>query len=194
LLTSLGRRQDLVVNEIHLRIQVMTNKNYTKPVTTERFIYHVSHQYCRESIETNGLKANSKPHTIGFENAVFAHNYGEIDVEWYPLTMDKYDWNCYYPENEGGRYLDDTDAILRMFEKCYDVWRIDTHKLGRHWFSDEVGEREFEKSLFRPEHLYVVSFGDIPRDCIERARIKVTFATTKFDWGVVSMRRLKLAA
>jgi len=186
------------------RIQVMSNENYKWPVTTEHYVYHISYQSYRESIEQNGLLANSKPNSIGYENAVFAHNCGEIDVEWYPLTMDKYDWNCYYPNEyypeedcpneEILRVLDITDTILHRFEDYYDVWQIDTEKLGRQWYRDEVAESEFEKSLFRPEFLYVVTFGNIPLDCIKRARIKVTFATTKFDWGVVSMRRLKLAA
>ena len=182
----------------------MKNENYTTPVDVIKYVYHISYQRNRQSILKNGLKANSKPNTIGFENAVFAHNYAEIDVEWYPLTMDKYDWNSYYPEEyypdedcpneEDPRVLGMTDTILKRFEDYYDVWQIDTEKLSRQWYRDEVAESEFEKSLFRPEYLYVVTFGDIPRDCIKRARIKVSFKSTKFNWGVVSMRRLKLAA
>jgi hypothetical protein len=172
----------------------MSNDNYKIPVVTERFIYHVSYQVYRESIEINGLKANSKPNTIGYENAVFAHNYGKIDVEWYPLTMDKYDWNFNYDDEDCPFTLDTTEVILRRFEDYYDVWQIDTEKLARQWFRDDVAEREFDKSLFSPEHLYVMTFGDIPRDCIERARIKVIFATTKFDWGILNIRRLKLVA
>ena len=182
----------------------MKNENYKTPVDASRYVYHISYQCNRQSILQNGLKANSKPNTIGYENAVFAHNCGEIDVEWYPLTMDKYDWNCYYPEEyypdedclneEIARVLDITDTILHRFEDYYDVWQIDTEKLGRQWYRDDVAESEFEKSLFRPEYLYVVTFGDIPRDCIERARIKVSFTSTKFNWGVLSMRRLILAA
>jgi len=172
----------------------MSNQNYKLPLITERFVYHLSRQCYRDSIEQKGLKANSKPHTIGFENAVFAHNHNFLDLEWYPLTLDKYDWDFYNPKNEGDRFLDDTDAILRMFEYTYDIWRIDTQKLNRQWYCDEVGEREFDKSLFRPKHLYVVTFGDIPRACIERASIEVAFESAKFDWGIVNMRRLKLVA
>jgi hypothetical protein len=172
----------------------MSNENYTLPVVTGRYIYHISYQHHRESIKQNGLKANSKPNTIGYENAVFAHNADCLDVEWYPLTMDKYDWGFCCPQETGQMQLDDTDVVLMRFEDCYDVWQIDTLKLGRQWYSDDVAEREFEKSLFRPEFLYVVSFGDIPPDCIELARIEVDFVTTKFDWGALSMRRLNLAA
>jgi hypothetical protein len=182
----------------------MENENYKTPLDVCRYVYHISYQRNRQSILQNGLKANSKPNSIGYENAVFAHNCGEIDVEWYPLTMDKHDWNSYYPEEfypdddfpdeEIPRVLDITDTILHGFEGYYDVWQIDTEKLGRQWYRDDVAESEFEKSLFRPEHLYIVTFGDIPRDCIERARIKVSFTSTKFNWGVLSMRRLILAA
>jgi hypothetical protein len=88
--------------------------------------------------------------------------------------------------------------ILRRFENCYDVWRIDTTILGKQWFRDDAGEEDFKHGITnvesRPENLYVVAFGDIPRDCIKRARIKVSFKSTKFNWGVLSMRRLKLAA
>ena len=183
-----------VIFHMARRVYVMSNENYTLPVVTGRYIYHISYQHHRESIKQNGLKANSKPNTIGYENAVFAHNADCLDVEWYPLTMDKYDWGFCCPQETGQMQLDDTDVVLMRFEDCYDVWQIDTLKLGRQWYSDDVAEREFEKSLFRPEFLYVVSFGDIPPDCIELARIEVDFVTTKFDWGALSMRRLNLAA
>ena len=50
--------------------------------------------------------------------------------------------------------------ILRRFENNYDVWRIDTNKLGEQWFRDDVREEDFNYEILnierRPENLYLV--------------------------------------
>ena len=170
----------------------MTKKNYTTLVNVNRYVFHISYQCNRESILEKGLKANSKPNTIGYLNAVFAHNCNFLDLNWYPLVLDFYDWNFWCEETELD--LNDNEMILRRFENCYDVWRIDTTKLGKQWFIDDIGEKEFEKGIFRPENLYVVAFGDIPRDCIELAKLEVEFTCKQFNWGLLEMRTLRPVA
>ena len=108
--------------------------------------------------------------------------------------LDFYDWNFWCEETETELDLNDNEMILRRFENCYDVWRIDTTKLGKQWFIDDIGEKEFEKGIFRPENLYVVAFGDIPRDCIELAKLEVEFTCKQFNWGLLEMRTLRPVA
>jgi len=176
----------------------MKNENYKTPVNASRYVYHISYQRNRQSILQNGLKANSKPNTIGYENAVFAHNYSFLDLNWYPLVLDFYEWTFWCDETETELDLNDNEMILRRFENCYDVWRIDTNKLGRQWFRDGVGEKDFNYDLFgverRPENLYVVSFGDIPRDCIELAKLEVEYTRREFNWGLLEIKMLRPVA
>jgi hypothetical protein len=164
----------------------MKNENYTTPVNVSRYVYHISYQRSRQSILKNGLKANSKPNAIGYFHVVFAHNCSFLDLNWYPLVLDFYDWTFWCDETETELELNDNDMILNRFEYCYDVWRIDTTKLGKQWFRDDVGEKEFtfEIGMFRPENLYVVAFGDIPKDCVELAKLEESFTYKQFNWGV----------
>jgi hypothetical protein len=176
----------------------MKNENYTNPVNVSRYVYHISYQRNRQSILQNGLKANSKPNTIGYENAVFAHNYSFLDLNWYPLVLDFYDWTFWCDETETELDLSDNEMILRGFKNHYDVWRIDTTKLGKEWFRDDVGEKDFNYDLFgverRPENLYVVSFGDIPRDCIELAKLEEEYTRKEFHWGLLEIKTLRPVA
>ena len=121
----------------------MKNENYTTPVNVSRYVYHISYQRNRHSIQKNGLKANSKPNTIGYQNAVFAHNCNFLDLNWYPLALDHYEWSFWCEETETELELNDNDMIINRFENCYDVWRIETTKLGKQRFIDDIGEKEF---------------------------------------------------
>lgn len=171
----------------------MTTKNYSIPVSVNRYIYHISDQCNKKSILKNGLRGNSKP-TIGYYNAVFAHNCNFVDVNWFPLVLDDLDCNFWCEKTETEIESNEIDNILDRFKYCYDIWRIDTTKLGKQWFRDNIGEKEFEKGLFRPENLYVVVFGDIPEDCIELVKLEVEFTRKHFNWGWVEMRTLSPVA
>lgn len=85
----------------------MKNENYTTPVNVSRYVYHISYQSNRQSILKNGLKANSKPNTIGYLNAVFAHNCNFLDLNWYPLALDHYEWSFWCEETETELELND---------------------------------------------------------------------------------------
>lgn len=147
-------------------------KNYTTYCPTRRFLYHVSYKSRRGSIEKNGIKGSSSG-IIGYHNAVFAHNSNVVTLTWYPFTLDIYEWDdLYYEQDENGDYhyvdMPGTELLMAALEKYYDIWRIDAKKLARPWCYDDVGERDFERSLFKKEGLYVMCKGSIPVDCVER--------------------------
>jgi hypothetical protein len=60
----------------------MKNENYITPVDVIKYVYHIRYQCNIESILEKGLKANSKPNTICYLNAFFAHNCTFLDMNW----------------------------------------------------------------------------------------------------------------
>ena len=62
-------------------------ENYQKQITPRRFVYHVSYRKKRASILKNGLIGGSNE-TIGYQNAIFAHNHYKINGLWYPYVID----------------------------------------------------------------------------------------------------------
>ncbi|TXB66152.1 hypothetical protein FRY74_06155 [Vicingus serpentipes] len=143
--------------------------NYRYHIIPNRFVYHITSKENRENILNKGILSNSNKN-IGYNNAVFAHNCELINTNWYPFILDQYEWDF---DEEIGWYRDSPKNILkRAIKKYYDIWRIDTKYLNRTWFIDDVGEKEFGGSFIKNRKLYIVTFGDIPKEAIRLCEIR----------------------
>ncbi len=91
-------------------------ENYKQKITPRRYVYHITKKDNRCSIMKDGLVGNSSQ-TIGYSNAIFAHNNCQQQDFWYPYVLDS--WEI---RNFGKTILDDYNIL------GYDVWRIDTKK------------------------------------------------------------------
>lgn len=142
----------------------MQKKNYTLPVKTNRFLFHVSLKKNRKSILKKGLIGH--PEEInGYTNAVFAHNSSIPAYRWYPFCFDV-DWYWDYSMT-----FDDPmdDFAYQMKKNGYDFWRIDTWQLKNRWFLDNVGMNDFYEGSNYP--LFVVTFDNIPPYALKRYKI-----------------------
>lgn len=139
----------------------MQQKNYTLPVKTNRYVFHVSCSSNRESIAKKGLIGCPKK-INGYTNAIFAHNSAIPDYSWYPFCFDvTWDWDYRI------QFDDPTDAFAYQMEaNGYDFWRIDTWQLNNKWFLDNIGMDDFYGGSQYP--LFVVSFQNIPPYALQR--------------------------
>ncbi len=124
-------------------------EKYKKKITPRRYVYHISKNVFRNSIIKSGLigKSNS---TIGYTNAVFAHNNCDDLLLWYPFILDIWDLTV----KTGGKTITKVYTILN-----YDVWRIDTGKITNEWFIDNVAQNDFLDKSEYP--FYIVTFENI---------------------------------
>lgn len=142
----------------------MQKKNYTLPVKTNRFLYHVSYSCNRESILEKGLIGCPKK-INDFTDAIFAHNSAIPDYRWYPFCFDV-DWDWDYSI----KFDDPFDDFAYQMEKNgYDFWRIDTWQLKNKWFLDNIGMDVFHEGSRYP--LLVVTFENIPPTALKRYKI-----------------------
>ena len=144
-------------------------KNYKQQIIPKETVYHISYRKNRESILKNGLKANSNDR-LGFSNAVFAHNCSFPTKNWYPCVLDYYNWG-WDKEFQGINWDPNSAVFEQAFDRMYDIWAIDTITLKRKWFVDELGEKEFGKSVYSAKELYIVSFSDIRKEHIELCKL-----------------------
>jgi hypothetical protein len=95
-----------------------------RPIHTNRYIYHVSLQKHRTSIQREGLKLNSNK-TLEFTDALFANNSDKVAL-WFPFCLDSWDY-----------IFDDVEKYWNNIVPTYDVWKIDTRKISNIWYNDE---------------------------------------------------------
>jgi len=152
----------------------MQKKNYTLPVRTNRFLYHVSDSHNRERILKMGLIGCPKK-INGFTNAIFAHNSSIPDYSWYPFCFDVgWDWDYSVK-------FDDpvNDFAYQMEKNGYDFWRIDTWQLKNKWFLDNIGMDDFYEGSQYP--LFVVTFENIPPTVLKRYKIHAEPKIIRFN-------------
>jgi hypothetical protein len=152
----------------------MQKKNYTLPVRTNRFLYHVSYSSNRESIFKKGLIGCPKK-INDFTNAIFAHNSSIPDYGWYPFCFDV-GWEWDYSV----KFDDPVDDFAYQMEKNgYDFWRIDTWQLKNKWFLDDIGMDDFYEGSQYP--LFVVTFENIPPTVLKRYKIHAEPKIIRFN-------------
>ena len=152
----------------------MQKKNYTLPVRTNRFLYHVSCSSNRESILKMGLIGSPKK-INDFTNAIFAHNSAIPDYGWYPFCFDV-GWEWDYSVE-----FDDPidDFAYQMEKNGYDFWRIDTWQLKNKWFLDNIGMDDLYEGSKYP--FFVVTFENIPPTVLKRYKIHAEPKIIRFN-------------
>lgn len=136
-------------------------KNYQQRITPQRFVYHLTSKSNRLSIAKKGLIGHSTQ-SIGYQNAIFAHNHCKPSCLWYPYILDVYDSN----PNQTIKFLNDENFIVTDFALMnYDVWKIDTKAIKNEWFVDNVALKDFLAGSWYP--YYVVTFRDIPASALK---------------------------
>lgn len=135
----------------------------TNPIQTDRYLYHLSGKYNRESILEHGLDTSLCENVIKREYGVFAHNSPNPSWDWFWLCMDWWDF-CFYHD-----YMAQYESIHRRMEiyyylnDKYDVWRIDNNIAKKDWYIDETGWRTTECDQ---KDLYVYCNGVIAKEAI----------------------------
>jgi hypothetical protein len=141
----------------------MSNRWYKKRVVPKRYVYHITCDAYKGSIEKNGLTPKSCAESKwGFRNQegqyppmVFANN-TEVFYEFFYFN----------------------DPVRSCHD--YDIWRIDTEAFDGEWFIDlnyEWGE------------LYVCTPNHIPKEALTQMQIAKGFCRIcdqVYDWSVVS--------
>lgn len=130
-----------------------------RKVNVNRYLFHVSHPYTRESILEKGLLVSGRENSI-ITRGVYAHNLiTEPDFSWYPFILfGEYDF-----ENINGI------NPVRM----YDYWRIDTSKLNNNWFIDFAARYDFDFVLgYDPRSMYVYTDENIQADALTLFRFQ----------------------
>lgn len=155
---------------------------YTQPVSTARYVYHITSKAYRDSINKEGLKAqSSKGKFLHFKNALFAHNSDVFTTDWYPITMDYIEWRYWQIEWKAIPYCNDNKAIKYAFDNYYDIWRIDTQQLSKQWFIDDVAQEDFKGDFYNSDDLFVVTFNSVPREFIDLCTIELQYIEKEVD-------------
>ena len=133
------------------------------PIRTDRYLYHLSSKYNRESILEHGLDTSLCENVIKRECGVFAHNSPNPSWDWFWLCMDWWDF-CFYHD-----YMAQYESIHRRMEiyyylnDKYDVWKIDNNIAKKEWYIDDAGWRTTE---CEQKDLYVYCNGAIGIEAI----------------------------
>ena len=149
-------------------------KNYALKVKPNRFVYHVSFESVRKSILKNGLIGNPKE-INGYRNAIFAHNSAIPNYNWYPFCFDA----CYFWDSSIKFNNPTDDFAYHMEKQGYDFWKIDTWKLKKEWFVDDIGMNDFYEGSNYP--FLIVTFDNIPPSALQRYKFHPEHKVTKFD-------------
>lgn len=134
------------------------------PVVTDRFVWHLSGSYHRESIQAKGFEPKN--------GLTFANNQcKEIDEMWHWELESRY---CGLTESRD-------DIIFNKICSRIDFWRIDTVKSRSTWYLDPNLNPYY---LFTGEnvgHRYVCTENNIPLECIELYRFDLnTYRRIKY--------------
>lgn len=135
---------------------------FTRTLRTRRFVYHVSHERHRASIDNEGLNTYK---SCAPKPAVYAHNEPYPHLGWYPFCFDElYNWG----------YFGDDFFELNNRYLGYDYWQIDTRKLKNEWYIDDIANEEFQDVTYRDYNprRYILTFDPIPRGAIKLFRFQ----------------------
>lgn len=120
-----------------------------KKITTNRFLFHVSHPSNRFAILKNGLVVLNKKDSL-IPNGIYAHNsIQEPNFSWYPFSF-------------FGEY--DSNELLGICPlKFYDYWRIDTSLISNEWYLDHAASEDYKLiNHTNPKKLFTYSPENIP--------------------------------
>jgi hypothetical protein len=142
-------------------------------IETSRFVFHMTLKKNRKSIAEHGLIA-SACNEMEYSNAVFAHNSEIPSIYWYPFVSSRYE---YVAMHENPEYYFDFDSVgsyrdFKYLSDLYDIWEIDTVKLGKEWYLAKAALRDFGGDIFGGNELYVFTLGNISADCIRLVELK----------------------
>jgi len=130
-----------------------------KKITTNRFLFHVSHPSNRTSILKNGLVVNQKTNSL-IPNGIYAHNsIQEPNFSWYPFAFI-------------GEY-ENADFLSLCPLKFYDYWRIDTSLLSNEWYLDYAASEDYKLiNHTNPKNLFTYSLENIPLSALKLYRFQ----------------------
>lgn len=130
-----------------------------KKITTNRFLFHVSHPSNRTSIFQNGLVVQQKTNSL-IPNGIYAHNsIQEPNFSWYPFSF-------------FGEY--DSNELLGICPlKFYDYWRIDTSLISNEWYLDHAASEDYKLiNHTNPKKLFTYSPENIPLAALKLYRFQ----------------------
>lgn len=167
-----------VVFQISYRLSVMQKEK----VYTVRYVYHMTDRKNRLSIKKKGIIA-SACEGLGYSNAVFAHNSAVPTLYWYPFVNSRFE---YVDIAEHPEYYFDFDSVgssrdFAHMTDCFDIWEIDTLKLGNEWYLDHAALSDFGGDIFGGKELYVFTYGNITVDCIRLVELSTRWKRTDLD-------------
>ncbi|MFA9212144.1 MAG: hypothetical protein ACEQR5_09970 [Moraxellaceae bacterium] len=130
-----------------------------KKITTNRFLFHVSHPSNRLAILKNGLVVLNKKDSL-IPNGIYAHNtIQEPNFSWYPFA--------FIGEYDNSLFQDLCPV------KHYDYWRIDTSLLPNEWYLDHAAIDDYQLIYnANPKHLFVYSSENIPVKALKLFRFQ----------------------
>lgn len=130
-----------------------------KKITTNRFLFHVSHPSNRTSILKNGLIVHQKTNSL-IPNGIYAHNtIQEPNNSWYPFAFI-------------GEY-ENTDFLSLCPLKFYDYWRIDTSLISNEWYLDHAASEDYKLiNHTNPKKLFTYSPENIPLAALKLYRFQ----------------------
>lgn len=130
-----------------------------KKITTNRFLFHVSHPSNRTSILKNGLVVHQKTNSL-IPNGIYAHNaIQEPNFSWYPFSF-------------FGEY-DSNDLLGICPLKFYDYWRIDTSLISNDWYLDQAASEDYKLiNHTNPKKLFTYSPENIPLAALKLYRFQ----------------------
>ena len=106
--------------------------------TVGKHLYHLTRKHTREGILKEGLRNTYVKEEV--KGPVFAHNTDQFEIEWYWFCLDIYEYDLTRYWDEYINHLYDTRSLIRFYvNKFYDIWRIDTEKVGQEWLIDYRG-------------------------------------------------------
>ena len=130
-----------------------------KKITTNRFLFHVSHPSNRFAILKNGLVVLNKKDSL-IPNGIYAHNsIQEPNFSWYPFSF-------------FGEY--DSNELLGICPlKFYDYWRIDTSLISNEWYLDHAASEDYKLiNHTNPKKLFTYSPENIPLAALKLYRFQ----------------------
>lgn len=149
--------------EQQIRVTYKGEDHELIPISTDRFVWHLSYKSHRKGIQTTGLEPK---HGLTFAN----NKCKEVNHMWH--------WGLewWYV----GRTESENDVIFNQMCSAIDFWRIDTIKSKSKWYLDPNLNPMAPCAGENPGHRYVCTLQHIPLEAI---------MLYKFDLG--TYRRIK---
>jgi hypothetical protein len=126
-----------------------------------QYIYHLSYNKYRSSIEEKTLLGYRDMKPISERGLVFAHNTEQISLDWYWLCLDAYETQFYGVDDES---LSPRDQLRLFVNKYYDIWRIDNDIANKTWYIDQIAFEDCYTEI--KQDYYVKCFGNIKKEAL----------------------------